>query len=688
MVLRESPAEAPPLTLTPGGSVGGVLGEAAGGGGPVGAELAWQSDRDYSQEAAFQNVAAGLLLGRSHVTDGAGKVAPLARNLFTEAEHAAHRRAGRDLLGDAKRLDGDSADEIARRGPDDEGVAYLRDNADELADELSTKQAKAAQTLLDTYTALAPVRPAPKDLADRIPPNGHEQARWITRARGEVGDALDGLPTEVAEPLRERLYTLADGNDPARWFTAASELSDDLLRARAKATRAAPESVEAIGKAKALLDAGLKTEGLWGSAGKAEGQRAAGFERRYGEHIAQFEELFTAEVDGKRRVDPAKFRELLDAPDDSESARTLKETLDSARVTADVARQFGRKDEAKRIESSVALLEKTQRQAKAVKAARPVARETDDPAAAALTWLTQGVPGLEGDYLGRQLLGAAQGTPNATAEVAASRLAARDGVFKATASMSKLASEGNRRGVQRLLSAEDDDDTDGLDLAPPRNAALSSEDFEAHREHLDKLAADPSYFGEVMAASFGTMPEAAPEVFAALSVQAAKTVRYLAAVAPGGSTGGPFAQRFPVSEDELWEYNQRLRAVADPEFIRDELSTGRLSSQAVEAFEMMNSKQYAQLQRDVFERLQELQAQGVKVPIQAREQLDTLLNLDGGGEPGLTWKVAERAYAATARKNASSSGQVPEGNGQHAGAMTSGALSTLGNGASAIAQTG
>jgi hypothetical protein len=253
--------------------------------------------------------------------------------------------------------------------------------------------------------------------------------------------------------------------------------------------------------------------------------------------------------------------------------------------------------------------------------------------------------------------------------------------------MARLAKDGNRRGVQRLLAADQEDD-DGLELPETRGPALTVEDYDAHREHLDKMATDPSYFGEVMAASFGSMPEAAPEVYSALSVQAAKTVRYLAAVAPGGSSGGPFGKRFPVAEDELWEYNQRLRAVADPEFVRDELGAGRLSAAAVEAFEMINSKQYAQLQRDVFERLQELQAQGIDVPIQAREQIDTLLNLDGGGEAGLTWKVAERAYAATARKNASASGQVPQGSGNASSAMTSGALSTLGNGASAIAQTG
>jgi hypothetical protein len=74
--------------------------------------------------------------------------------------------------------------------------------------------------------------------------------------------------------------------------------------------------------------------------------------------------------------------------------------------------------------------------------------------------------------------------------------------------------------------------------------------------------------------------------------------------------------------------------------VRTELAAGRLSSQAIESYELMHPKAYARLQRDVWERLHELKEQGIPVSVQAREQIDTLLNIDGGGDPALTWKVA------------------------------------------------
>jgi hypothetical protein len=688
----DAPAAPPPpaaLTLSP----GGVLGEAASAGGYAGAaEQEWLRDRDYAQEATFANVGGGLLLGDSYVGDR--KVERLGKNLLTEAEHAAHARAARDLLGKQARATGNDADELARRGPDDEGVTYLRENAPKLITELSSKQAKAAQSLLDSYTKLAPLRPDASELQKLIPNRTVEQARWTTQTRDQVSDLLGDVPPEAAAPLRERLAKLADGDDPTRWFGAASELSDGLLRARTKAGRsgADPVTLERLDEAKRTLDEGLHSDGLWGQAGAAEGQRAAGYARRYGDHIDAFEEAFTAEVGGKRKVDPGRFRAMLESSDPS-MGDVLARTVDSARVTADVAEKFGRKEDAARIRAAVATLEKTGRQGAAIqRAGGSVPRETDDPAVAALEWLSAAGPSTGGTlstgYLTNQLHRATvDGEPNAAAQAASQRLAARDGAFRATASLAKLAAEDSRAGVASLLEPPADDPSDGLDVQPPRGAGLNADNFAAHRSHVDKMARDPAYFGSVMAASFGSLPDAAPEVFSALSQQAAKTVQYLASVAPGGKDGGPFGLAHPVSEDELWEYNERLQSVADPTYVRSELASGRLSTPAVETFELLYPTRYERLRRDVFERLQELNEQGIPVPVQAREQIDTALNIDGGGEPGLTWKVAERAYAAVARKNAA--GKVNGvADGDRGQATSSDALATLKNGASAIAQTG
>lgn len=663
-----------PLASAPGGE--GVLAEAAALTDP--AEQAWQADRDLAQEATFLAIGSRLLAGGGVARSESGATR-LGRNLFTEGEHASNARAARDLLQRAPAGDkGASADDIARLGADDPAVTYLRENGDSIADELATKQAKAAQELLDTYGEVAKLRPDPDAVASELADNTLDQARWVTTTRTELEAAVDALPAELAKPIRAKLGKLADGDDPAKWFVRASELSDDLQRARGKAARIeaapdAPSPADALARAKAQLDRGLADEALWGGAARAEGQRAAGYARRYGEHIEAFENAFSAEVGGRRRATPEAFRRLIDnAQQDPEAARALTDTLESARATADVASKFGRKEEANRIRKAIATFERTGAQVQAIAAARNgVSRETQDATASALEWL-------------------AGGQSSATDAMAA-RLANRGAVFRAARGMTAGLADGNRRGVQTLLARPlelEEEDEDGLSVAPPAAPGVTVETYDATRDHIEKLATDPAYFAETMAASFGTLPEAAPEVYSALSAQTAKVAQYLNAVAPGGKSGGPFGERIPVSEDELWEFNERMRASTEPEFIRTELAAGRLSSQAIESYELMTPKAYARLQRDVFERLQELKEQGIPVTVQAREQIDVLLNIDGGGDPALTWKVAERAYAAQARKDSLQPQTGAIDDTEHTEAMTSGALSTLNNGASAIAQTG
>lgn len=681
------------IQLSPRGAVAGVLGEVPQSGYASNAEEAWLATRDRSQEATFAAVGRNLLAGAGTAlaaTPGAAVPERLGRNLLTEAEHAAHQRSARALVRDLPRAEKASgADEIARRGKDDPGVSYLRDNADGLIDELATKQAKAAQTLIDTYGTMATLRQSVREVDERIPANQPEQALWVTRARSGVTKALDALPSDTATPLRERLAQLGEGTNPARWFVTASELSDGLLRAAVKASRAEGGEVTsaAIDDAKRQLDSGLADPSLWGDAARIEARRSAGYARRYGQHIDSFEGAFTTLAgDGNRVADPQAFRRLLSGEGDPLATEALRSTLDSARATADVAEEYGKKGEAARLRKAIGQLERTSRQADTILAARGsgVSRETGSDTAA-LDWLALQSAGVPADgYVARQL---ATGQPGAAVDFANRRLEARGGVFRAVAAIQQTAAASNARAVRSLLSPPQDDEAPELEIAAPTPPRLDTETFDAHRDHVERMATDPNYFASAMAQSFGTMPEAAPEVYGALSEQTAKVVQYLYAVAPGGSTGGPMRQRIPVGADELWEYNQRFQAVADPEFVPENLAAGQLSSQAIEAYQVIHPRQYAALQIDTYQRLEELQQAGIPVPVQAREQLDVLLGIDGGGDPALTWKVAERAYAAIARKNATRSLRADNPSAGEQG-LTSTALSTLNNGASAIAQTG
>jgi hypothetical protein len=665
---------------------------------PPADEAAWLAKRDLAQEATFTHVAGPLLTPGSLVMDERGQPSSrLGRNLLVESEHAANERSARELLRKRTAAEdpAQTADEIASRGPSDGAVTYMRENADRLTDELATKQAKAAQTLIDSYGELATLRQRPQDVAELIPENELGQARWITRAKADVATSLDGVPVDIAAPIQERLAKLGAGHKPERWFTTATSLSDELLRASARASRAGDtETVERLAMAKSAVDRGLTDPGLWGDAAKNEAQRSEGYARRFGEHIDGFEALFTTPgARGERVVTADKFRELLGGADDPNARSALQAAIDGAKATADVARKFGRTDKAAEIERSIAILQRAEKQGAAVRTARGVAHETLDPSAAALEWLsratTPGEAGLSGPAAQRQLEESALfGLDNPAAQAAAVTLEARGGAFRAVNALTRRSEEEVANGIGALFSPpqlELDDEEIAAAAAPSDRVTLLN--YDATRSHIDKMARDPAYFGAVMASSFGNMAESAPELYDGLAQQTAKVVQYLSAVAPGGETGGPFAQRYAVGEDELWEYNQRFNAVTDPSFIPQQIAMGRATSQSIAAYEVMNPGQYGQLRITMFERLEDMKRRGVQVPIQTREQIDVLLNIDGGGDPALTWKVAERGYAAIARKNASRS-KRPDGGIEGETGMTSGALATLNNGASAIAQTG
>jgi hypothetical protein len=619
-------------------------------------EAAWLSDRDAAQEAVFAHVGAGLLIG-------GGQDKRKGRNLLTEAEHAHSARAARDLLAPDASGTGENAEELAGSDPRQAGIAYLRDNSDALQGTLSTRQAKAAQKLLDSYGELAHLRSSPDELDAMIPPGkGLEQARWVSQTKVELAQAVRGAPDDV----RELASQFGRGGSPAEWFAQASELSDTLAKAAVKARRTDEATATRLEAARSLLEEGAHSEAIWGQAAKVERQRSAGYSKRYGDHIDAFEEAFTSRVGDAVKADPAKFREFVEADQSGDRAQALTSMLASARATADAAARFGKPAEARGILAAASQLEKALGRSRTVRAASGgVPRETAaDASQAALA------------FLGGE---AEPATPDAT----------RAGVLKATGAMTVGFAASRKAAVAQMLSpvAPGDDDEEPL-IADQTAPMVTHENFGPTRRHIEQMATDPDYFGRVMEASFGRLGEAAPEVYRALSAQTAKTVNYLHAVAPGGNSGGPFSESYPVADDELWEFNQRVRTGTDPTFIPGEIAAGRVSATAMEAFQVLSPRQYSKLQLDVYERLHELKSQGIDIPIQAREQLDTVLGLDGGGETALTWNTAEKAEAARLKKAQTSSLQPSDKPSGHASSMTSGALSSLNNGASAIARSG
>lgn len=451
--------------LLPLGGLPALAAESALGGTVTEAENAWLEDRDFSKESAFMNVGANLLVGGALWGGalGAQSLTRYGRNLLTEAENAAGARAARELTERVTAKEGSkalSAADIAAMDPSDHAVAYLRDNADELMDELATKQAKAAQDLLDSYGQVSKLKTPKKELAELIPEaNKLDQSRWVVSARQQAYDLLETVPDGVGRPLQERLAKLDEGASPVAWFQRAGDVSDELMsiRARAAADPAVQASLDTLDRVQQIFSDGLGNPSIWGKAAERETQRASGYARRLQEHLADFESQFTSKVGKRNLADPSKFRDHLraDSVDGALRQRAVDATLDAARATAEQSQKFGKPEQAKKILDAVQALDDLQRQGGALKAAQrsAVVEPKADRSAGALAWLGNQAKQRAGSAIGGVAGSMVGGGPIGGLVGAGVGEAAQRGIESLAARISKGGGSAAAQGIRSKLAA-------------------------------------------------------------------------------------------------------------------------------------------------------------------------------------------------------------------------------------------
>lgn len=677
------------------GGWGGLAAESLLSGNAFEAESAFQQNRQKSIENVAINTLIGLGTGAAAM--GVGKLTEggwnFARNLVVEGEENASKAGARAILDEVSQKEatqaGDTAETIAARGEKDPGVQYLYKERKGLRADIAGESTKAAQTMLDEYENLASMRATSDELRESIIDNSVQQAQATKAMKDSLQDALGeiksaGVPS-VAKPFKDAVKGLTEGADPTKWFMRASETSDALVRAKQVALDSGSQiAIEAVDKAQQVFRQGLEDSSIWGQAADQEASRFANFSRRYGDHIGDFEEHFTQTLQGKRQASVSKFKDFLQDGLDSNGIprKSLENMLDSAETSAEFAQKYGRTEQAARLTEAVDTIRKSLRQGDAIRAAEEtVSKAAPSFKQKAMDFGKELAVDAAVDYTASKVFGV---LPPGLSTVA--RLAKRAGLFNSIGIMAKGTETLAKQSVQRFMSPLTTALRTTSELAE-RSAVpvsgLSIAGFDSLSKHIRKMAKDPKYFGDVMANNFGDMPETAPEVYSALSAQTAKTFAFLSTKLPQTSGGGPFAESIPVAEDELYEFDLYYSACMDPTSVYQSLEKGDLTSQQVEAFQTVYPERYKDLQLDVFQKLQQMHDDGIEVETQTREQLDVLFDLDGGGDPGMTWKVALQSYDAQ-QMLTSDKPKMPTALPQASQRSYPGAIQTLHNGAAAV----
>ena len=161
------------------------------------------------------------------------------------------------------------------------------------------------------------------------------------------------------------------------------------------------------------------------------------------------------------------------------------------------------------------------------------------------------------------------------------------------------------------------------------------------RDLLTSVVADPALLASRMAENLGDLPTQQPEIFAQMVGKTMATVEYLHERLPGAAgksaldPGG-----FPPSFEELTEFSGHWVGALYPLDSLDDLATNELLPEQMEAVQALWPEGYARFQAAALEQIHALSQKPGAIPLEALEQIDSALDLDGAGEPVLSSAMA------------------------------------------------
>jgi hypothetical protein len=207
--------------------------------------------------------------------------------------------------------------------------------------------------------------------------------------------------------------------------------------------------------------------------------------------------------------------------------------------------------------------------------------------------------------------------------------------------------------------------------------ALRSADSEAaraaysqHAADVQMLSASPGVAQERMTRITGTtLPVVAPGLHAAMAGAAGRAAEYLRSHLPSpasdpDSITPQLKTAPPISVGDMHAYSYRLEGVTDPLSLVDDLESGRVAAEKIDAVKNVHPETYEAIRRNIFASLSETQQH---VPYEKRMLLDLVLEGGGALEPSLRpesrsamQQAAEYLQARdAARRQASPSSQNP-----------------------------
>ncbi len=175
----------------------------------------------------------------------------------------------------------------------------------------------------------------------------------------------------------------------------------------------------------------------------------------------------------------------------------------------------------------------------------------------------------------------------------------------------------------------------------------------AYRERAKEVLAANENYGQRIrdnaANVFGSSFDTDPHAVGAAVIAATKGIGLLAEKMPGGlvqhQSLTPMSTKTAPSRLDIQQYAMLHTAVTQPLAVLGDVHKGTVTHDQIEAIAAVHPALVEHYRAKVLERLQKLDQKGIEVPLRQRIIIDSVLELDGAGEPVLSSEFAQK-YAA------------------------------------------
>jgi hypothetical protein len=205
-----------------------------------------------------------------------------------------------------------------------------------------------------------------------------------------------------------------------------------------------------------------------------------------------------------------------------------------------------------------------------------------------------------------------------------------------------------------------------LSLFTTKKDQSLSEALEQRRADVEALG-DPEKLLASASAAMGQLSKTHPSVYQAVVGKLAQITGYLQRELPpvrGKTALNP--KGYQASLDESMTYALKFVGATSPKETLKAIAGGQAMPQQVQSLKENWPEVYEPFRVELMGKLTAMGDAGKSLPVERMRQLDTLLDLDGAGNPAMSWKVAdaiEKARAAEQEKQPSApapSGGAPK----------------------------